>query len=350
MSAIDNYGEFDLPEEKTRIEVVEDPVKTVLSCYEMYCTHIEKSKKFISIEDKLSKFYEKGLKILEGKEKLKIEKNQTKQILDIIFSKEDEEYVSKEMFLSALINETANDFLIVNKLKSKIDPRLNYHLEFIGYQLKKGKTLILGQRISSNNAGYRGKGGIIINRGDARNLGSYYLDGILVNLRRGEDCFSSYSQNTTIINTGMCGAIGNVSKIGLVINLGNTQVLGNESENEVIINLGSTEHFGTGAKNSILINMKDIKNALDKYKTGEKYYLGIGSENCILISTKEIDKAITPYKQQKIKLEQKMQEIEFLKTLKEENDEEAVRQIKNFNFKKWEEEVKEIAKEIDELC
>ncbi len=145
MSAIDNYGEFDLPEEKTRIEVVEDPVKTVLSCYKWFVELILKENPLVSIDQ----IYQTAVKTLDGKEKLNFT---AKEIERIVKQSDVDRYAN--LFLSALHNQTNLKTLIIN----------SPNFMTIGYELKNNKTLVIGPKINVDPA-YQFTNGTVINYG-----------------------------------------------------------------------------------------------------------------------------------------------------------------------------------------
>ncbi len=150
MSILDAYGDFDLPEEKSVIEVVEDPAKVILSTYEVYnkiCSKLN------GLELHLNA-YDRAKKLFEGKEKLKPDEKSVKKILEEItkHSSENRHFFETGAFLSAMQNMIDLEVLTINE-KLKV-----FH---IGTNLKDGKTLVLGPKFYANYIGAGCKGNIL---------------------------------------------------------------------------------------------------------------------------------------------------------------------------------------------
>lgn len=297
MTGIDSYGEFELLEEKSVIEVVEDPVKTVLSLFDLFHT------KFMTRSCwNLEEIYVECEKAFEGKEKLKPNFNDVNEILKGFEQKPYVKWadISIGLFLSAMHNSTATDVLF---LKKGI-----WH--YSGYKLAQDKTLITGfgfKKEIFSYVGEEGKGNII-NYGYLHNLGDRY-------------------------------------KNGLTINLGETARQGSYSENGLHINQKTTEMFGSYAKAEVFINTGTVKDVCDRV-------ININAS----LKSPFLEKAINLYQHSgtekivalRTDLDSKLEQIAFLKKIKEVGCEKIVEQARKFDWKKFKQEITAKAEEIKE--
>ncbi len=159
MSAIDEYGEFEVPEEKSVVEVVEDPVRVVSSCYDLFKKATEKIRSspdwfFGNGKDEI---YSLAEKLFEGREKLRITSEQLSPLLE----EKMDSFDATGLFLSALQNRTNTDVLAVypNKNFDKI------MFDFVGYKLNKHKTFVIGYNVALNS--------IILGKEQTGNIISY---------------------------------------------------------------------------------------------------------------------------------------------------------------------------------
>ncbi len=298
MSIIDNYGDFDLPEEKSVVEVVEDPVKTVLSCYDIFKKISEKTikKKLYPLWNHdincVYRIYEEGLKVFNGKEELKIDYKQTKDMLKELKSKAGDRDETG-VFLSVLINSTKINALFIDEF-----PRL----DSIGYRLLENKIIILGPKNDFFDLGWSAESGITINKG----AGVYqclWADG------------------------------------GVHINLGKLDVQGS-GEGGIRINKGILKNRSLGKKDDLFINQGSIN------------YIGCfvsGGCHINLTESQYFPKSVINLLQTKNKLksqlEQKLSKLNFLKT---EDPEKLVQLAVAYDWKKFEKELKEICEKIEE--
>ncbi len=310
---MDNYGEFDLPEEKSEIEVIEDPVKAVISSYEFFrkIANEKINLKNYSLFEFVEELYERAEKTLEGKEKLAFDENKIEKIVQNMtyFFAEEKWIAIPGLFLSALQNKTTIDTLILRGDQIRA--------ELAGYKLKKDKTLVIGKKVRTKMAGYLAEGNII-NNGEAEQLSQNALGGFY-------------------INNGTADYFGMHAKKGVYINNGNVQTMGwgagfdDEEERINVININ------TGI---VKLQMATYPDYTINISTGQ-IERHIYKRNIILINYC----SSTPLKQ---KLDDKLSEIEFTKTLDELPYEEQIRKVKEFDWQKFEKETTEIAEEIQE--
>ncbi len=215
MSAIDRYGEFELPEEKVKIEIVENPVRTVMSAYELFRKMADEriEKYFRSIRTLLPKkeieeLYDSAVKLFEGKEKLRIDLDASADILDLIRRKI-RMYDATGLFLSALQNKTDLEALLIHNFPAKLD--------YLGYQLDSSKKLITDK----TDVWFLGNccRGIIINSSNNYN-----------------NEFAKEAENGIQINLGRIGSFGADRKGGIQINSG-TVYLKNTVESNAIFDI-----------------------------------------------------------------------------------------------------------------
>lgn len=285
MTAIDNYGEFELPEEKSVIEVVEDPVKVILSMYELFKAVSERkiSKEIIKeyganwvydvqFRDGL---YEETEKLFDGKEKIKLSDEQVKQVVGVV-KKEAIPWDTSGIFLSALQNKTQLDLFIVDNMKTGV----------LGHKLKPNKTIVVGPRTSAITLGRKAQG-----------------------------------------NT---------------MNLGNMKYQGVEASNGMHVNAGDLWYYGwaCGSKNKeIYISIKKIYSEFDNWEGNRIVTYTHLAEKGI--------QTIYFFEENKINNLQgasdKINELDFLKTTKD--TDELAKKIRSFDFKQFEEQLRRIVRE-----
>lgn len=291
MSAIDSYGEFEVPEEKSVIEVVEDPVRTVMSCYELFGKAVQSFINDFTV-DYLNNC-EKGYKIAEelfsDKEKLTFKPEQITEILDFLSENNKPTRYLRGLFLSALQNKTGLNNLVINR---------NIWLNQLGYRLQKDKLLIIAK--DSN---------IVVSH-----LGMY-CEGKIINYRLTD--YFSYG-----------------ARAGLQINYGRVRYMADESKGGIQINKNSSaiyDDYFVGRVNSPkkLIKFKGCGISLDKK---------LNSHTADAL----FRKYLLPVTQ---KLDDKLKELDFIPQM--ENDYEGlVKKVDEFEWKKFENDVKNIADEM----
>lgn len=297
MNLLDNYGEFELPEEKSKIEVVEDPVKTVMSCYEMFKELLnskrraEKSVNIVSMREE----YDFATKVFKEKEKLKPAPKEIEQILKNLENARWENY--PDVFLTTLLNTTDLETLILKNPCPKIRD--------MGHKLKPNKKLIMGREIYvfnagdekqghiinygliSNGVGWKSKSGLVINYGHIDNIFNFSQDVHINHNRIQCTCFTDSSKEFTYINQGLSTEVRYPCR---------TQII----QGEIIYKRN-------------IFSSKQLKNPALKQK-----------------------------------LDGKLSEIKFLETLPELSYEEQCKKAEEFDFNKFEKEISEIVEEMYE--
>ncbi len=313
MSIIDTYGELESPEEKEEIVVVEDPVKVVLASYDLFKKIIggkTKENNWYWDERKIEPVYLQGLNVFVEKAELKPDAGQLEEIINEL-KKKAEELDGTGVFLSALVNTTKISMLFVDEF-----PKLNQ----TGYRLKKNKTIILGPKNTSLELGRFAEGNTI-NQGTIQHDQGYWARGgnhINQGTTTHQGCYASGGNH---INQGTTQYQGWYASGGNHINQGTTthQGLGATGGNH--INQGTTTHQGCYASGGNHINIKTVKESKGKL--------------VIDLSQKQ-----HPLKSQ---LEQKLDELKFLKQTKKATPEETARIINEYGWQKFD-------KELDEIC
>lgn len=284
MSTIDNYGEFDLPEEKSTIEIVEDPVKVILACYDVFQRMKTEAFKETSYPG-WSPIYNFAVKTFKDKEKLKPFPKDIEQIFKNL--KADS---SNGFFVSALHN-TLNFKTMIANFKDKI------WIDDIGYRLKEDKNLII---IDSNArvSGAEDSQGNIINYGQLIN--THLASGLLVNY-------------------GEINLIDFVSN-GIHINNKKIHILYYSDDIRYINNADHKTRWMAGPIAGPIAG--NVEKGMIFYK------------NKLL--------------QQNQKLQDTLAEIKFLETFTDLSCEKQVELVDNFNFKKFKTDIEQIVQEIYE--
>ncbi len=304
MNIIDAYGDFDLPEEKSVIEVVEDPVKIVSSCYDVFKRFTRKSKIknnniWYEYETYIDPVYKEALKVFGEKQELKADNKQLKEILREI-RKKAENYDGTGLFLSALINSTKINILFIDGF-----PKLDQ----IGYNLKENKTILLGlENIFCHELGLYAKGNTI-NQGSALWQSTFATGGTHVNQQ-------------IIRHQGYGATTGNhINQGTITTSQGFTATGGNHINKEE-----TAYQRGTPYEKGKYINLKRI------------------AMRTTIIPISLID--LYPKKSElKTELEQKLDELDFLKT---EEPEKLIQLASKYDWNKFGKEINEICNKIQE--
>ncbi len=333
MNILDAYGDFDVPEEKSVVEVVEDPVKIVLASYDLFkkISKNEIKNNGYKNESDIEPVYLQGLKVFVEKTELKPDAEQLEEIINEL-RKKAEKLDGTGVFLSALINTTKISMLFVDEF-----PKLDQ----IGYRLKKNKTIILGPKNISfelglfaegntinqgttTHQGYNASGGNHINQGTTTHQGYNASGGNHINQGTIQHDQGLYASGGNHINQGTTHDQGWSASGGNHINQGtirHDQGWGASGGNH--INQGTTHDQGWGASGGNHINIKTVKAGKGKL--------------VIDLSQKQ-----HPLKSQ---LEQKLDELEFLH---EKETEKLIQIVNTYDWKKFDKEINEICGEIKE--
>lgn len=312
MNIMDNYGEFELPEEKARIEVIEDPVKVISSTYDIF----KKLTEEITSEDEwylyggrpedLEKLYDIAIKLFDGKEKLKPKENELEEIIKQLKTTAFN-YDGTGLFLSAMQNALDIKVLAVDKF---------FNLDLAGYKLSKDKILLLGGRIACEVAGMDCDG-VIINNGDSEYLGYKCRHGLY-------------------INNGNAKNIGTERGWGIHINRNNAEHMGgfwNKHYHKIIIN--KNKQYVGDLNDELLIKLDNLISSKKKYAChNHKYNYMQADEHRLSALKKSID--------------QKLQQIVFLKDNHKLPYKEQIRQLKAFNFKQFQIDIISIARTVNQ--
>ncbi len=290
MNILETYGEFELPEEKTTIEVIEDPIKAISSAWELFKRSIS------DIPEGTDNIYQKAVKFLEGGEKLKVD---SKVVLELLNFEGESNYL-KSLFLSAVHNVTDMKTLLIKQIKTE---RNNGLFTNLGYKLKKDKNLIIGYQAKdeTNLLGYHSKGNII-NRGKIY-ASELSITGVKINFGEIEYLYMDEPSRSTLYLNQKKIAYVYLLYPNLQENFINTGEIWNLCQKTDLINLGK---IGAKDKSGKILNLNKI---------GKLQPL-------------------------KLKLEEKLKEIEFLK------DTMDVHKIDEFDFNKFKDETLKITKEI----
>ncbi len=358
MSIIDAYGDFELPEEKSVIEVVEDPIKIIDACYERFVKLCEKIRKQFQSEwilyqdgahfaeeayNQMCKFFdEKQLK------KLNINQNSALEFLRTKAMPQDHSGI----FLSALQNNSNLDKLILTDFPRGCSsyPQHAATIEGIGYRLKESKILVLEQDISANYVGEHSEG-IIINKGTVGWLGNSTKKGIIINKGNAECSFANYCKDGIQINEGSCQYMAVLAKDGIQINNGIVGINQRNSLNLMDFLLGGFLTRELPPKWGLLCNLSKGGIHINNGKIHGINYHPEGTKGLEINLNKsylnKIRKRIFNQKKYKLekKLQNKLKELEFLKT---NNTEELVKYVEAYDWKTFEQEIKTIAEEIKE--
>lgn len=332
MSSIDTYGELELPEESTKIEVVEDPIRFVTSCYDKFHVIFEKISRHFPTSGQFNQLKEASYSACEAffaDKQLKFNEAQIKKVLELLDKEEYDlfhpVYLKNGIFLSALQNMCI-DKLIVDNVN---------HFYKLGYKLKKNKWLVIGKNVASiqegvstKNVGFVGaesEGNIINNSDHIYHFGYWGRCGIYINNGIVKNSFGEESKKGIFINNKQTSRFGNGARNeGLYINNNQTDVFLSHEEQGTSINNGNVAYeFPWSGREIISIENQTLKDRVNLPN-------------------------LKPLSHLKQKLEEKLKQIEFTKELNKLSYEDQIKQAESFDWKSFEQEIKAIAEEIKE--
>lgn len=352
MSSIDAYGDFDLPEETTEIEVIEDPTKVINGYYEIFTKICEKTNKEIRTgtyywEDDVrfaEEVYNQMCNFFDGKQ-LNVNQDAVLEYLRTKAKPKDHSGI----FLSSLQNNSNLDELILTDFPkvSSSYPKDFETIKRIGYRLKPNKILVLEEDIRAEHAGDYSEG-TIINKGIVGWLGNSTKKGVIINKGKVKGSFADYCKDGIQINEEYCQYMAREPKDGIQINNGiigiNQRTLSN-----ILIFLSGGFLIGTypykwGLLGFLSKGGIQINNGIVHGKNND--LSGLGQDIDLNSSYfKRIRKKI--FSPKKYKLEKELQnKLKKLNFLKINNTEELIKQVKVFDWKLFEFEIKELAEQI----
>ncbi len=305
MNVTDAYGQFELPEEKIDIEVIENPVQIIVSSYNLFKKIIQNmTKKIDDFEDFRTgiiyvdndELYNQAVKLFDGKEKLKPNENELEEILKRILV-DAENWDESGIFLSAMHNTIDLDVLAIDKF---------FNLAHAGHKLKENKILFLGKKIYSYCTGDESEG-IVINNGEAKHFCNTVEKGIVINNDRCENYFYATPKSLIWINTKTATFIGGHSFDG--------EIYANKKreKNNLTFNIAFARYQQTNKTPLVY-----IKNETDFEKI-------ISFEN---------------------EINQKLIDIDFLKTLHKLPYANQIKQLRRFDFRQLEKDIHRIDDEL----
>ncbi len=352
MGIADNYGEFEVPEEKSVIEVVSDSLKEILSCQELFKKIADKKLEghhFLSYAHThiLSQLHKDCKKIFEGKQKLKPNEEEIKEIIKAV-RKTAKSYDGSGVFLTEMLNETGIDKLIIEPFPLHEKYKEPITIEHLGYCLKKNKLVIITKNTRMSNLGENSEGNIInngqvyqemgegaengiqINYGHVRSLGFQNEGAIAIN-NSSTEFFGCLATGGIHINNKKSEYISSATMGGIHINQGSAERMGHSAQGGIHINNAFLDYFGPYAIRGILIKNKGT--AWRKYSNPE--------DICI-----ELDNKTEKRKQLQQKLDLKLAEIEFTKNLESLCCEKQIRKVEAYDWKRFEKEITSLAEQI----
>lgn len=326
-NVIDAYGSFEEPEEKTEIEIIENPLEVIKSTYLIFKKIAKKiidekarNERLCYREDWCSSYnnygsnsntyeqlYSEAAKIIK---EIKIRNEKiTGELIPETIKKEAQKYDGTGLFLSVILNETEIEQMTVEEFPD---------LDNIGYKIKKEKTLILGPKTNSNIIGMLGEGNVI-NYGNLHKYAYCMKDGIQINNR------SYGSQRIHVTNKGL--QINLFPGSGKYIN------------GEIGTDTGKIYFEGDLVDEKIKISAEDyfIKNLWKKGSRSFHKYEECKNGNLL---------------EQKQKIEKILEQEEFLLLFEKTKFEEVnktVQKLKKFDLKKQEEYLAKILEKLVEI-
>lgn len=311
MNVADAYGDFELPDEKSEIEVIEDPVKTIISCFKLFekKTKTDEYKYFNDATEMEEKLYQEAVKIFDGKEDLKASAKELEEISRAGYASAYEIQAVLPCFFSAMQNTTHINDLVISP------PANRFLVGTYGYLLKENKCLFLTTGVY-HSIGFKNRGNIITTK---------YCEGI---------CIGEEHESGLIINFGKpTFHMGEKQKGGIIIQIGdaNTNAISSHRmEGGIFINSTGSDSIGRENSGGLIININ--KKDVPLYRT--------------VIDLPRYAKFSHIQK----KLEDKLEETKCLKDLENPvySYGERINRLNKFNFKQFQIDITAIAEEIKE--
>lgn len=343
------YEGLERPENLTNIKVFDNPVDAAISAYKIWLPITKIKSGDLHIYVISEQLYNEAVPLIEPHKKLfsNIKADQLETILKNI---KPEDTNASGLFVSAMLNET--------DLK-ELDGVFNH--EILGYRLAPEKTLIVREGSYVSELGLRMQG-TLINYGEAETMGTGAENGIQVNYGLVRHHFGLITKGGVQINFGNFRAnmaiesVGGVqlnydegsifavySRDGMQINFGEVDSMSEGVVGGMQINYNKVIHqMSSEVKGGIQINMGEVK---EIYSSDESIQHNLGTVlNDFTAPNKSSMKKDHPLFKE---LEEKLNEIDYIKQLNGNN--EAIKAIKGHNWKKFEDDVLGLKKEIENV-
>lgn len=201
--------------------------------------------------------YGRAVKILEGKEHIKPEGD----VIHIL--REMDTSNRGGLFLSALLNCTDMDTLVIEYF-----PRL----QNIGYRIKEGKTLILGERTFAEDVGEEGEG-VILSWGNVKHLGKNARSGFQGNWGYAGE-FAEGASGGVQVNWDYAGGFGKETEGGIQVNCGSAKDFADYAKGGVQVNWGVANYLGHRAEDGIQVNRAYVINMFHETEGGIQVNVG----------------------------------------------------------------------------
>jgi hypothetical protein len=281
MTNHDRYGTLAQPEERTRIEVVEDPVQVVRGAYAVWRRILKKDEhhNYYMDDETLEQCYAEAVRLLQPYGGMF--GNLKRGDLEAIIMQVDRHRAAGNWqiagaFLSALLNTTR---------LPKLDGE--FRCSRLGYRLAPGKTLIVRKASSTSDIGHHAQGGLIVNYNEAGGfaedaaggihvnygsvhlMGRYAAGGIHLNFgtcdRLAEDagnCISVNYAEITPIQYGhpgtYCNEIARAAQGGVHANYGDTPRCAARAQGGVHINGGYSHRLNCKGDGGAIFNRGEV--------------------------------------------------------------------------------------------
>jgi len=331
---IQRYEGLGRPEERRNIDLTNDPTQIILNTYQLWLPIFDRSgMTHIDPVGRESAYQEAALLL---KPHAKAFENVDSKDLDNVVSEIIKYRYGRGvgLFLSAMLNAT--------ELKD-LESNYGYSMNFLGYKLSSEKRLVVNDSYQNGELGYNAQGGEIINYSGVWDIATNAEAGIQLNFGVANSMSNNVSGGIQL-NFNILHSFGQKVEEGIQVNYGTVNMMASEvigglqvnlghvrnnmafcSEGGLQVNLGSTT-FGIGwnAIGGFQVDLEDLK------------YKSIMDRNhTVTDDAKPLLKS----------LEAKLKEIEHLKEL---SQDEALKSIRSYDWKEFEEEVLSLKVQIEE--
>ncbi len=287
MSLLNRYGEMPLPEEKTQIRLVENPVEVAKAAYSLLLPVAERCEfnaAYFYTKAMADVVYDEAVRLLQPHAKAfgSVNSGELEEIIAATIHDE-----ASGLFLSALLNKTDLPML------HGVFPAYSRGngLSLFGYKLAPNKVLVVGEGSSCKSVGDSAAGGVIVFHGMADYLGREAAGGFIANFGAAREMATHAGGRSIQVNFAKMD--GSVVDYGVLFShpYFNPQnmLFAQGVSGGFYANLGITNYFGLGASGGLLLNCGQVESYSIDYGLRVSYNRAAGDLVVNKLNVKQID-------------------------------------------------------------
>lgn len=359
MDSLERYGDLRGPERKGRIKAEAEPLKIVVSLYQVYRPVADRiileKKDWYHYRSMVESLYGEACELFRHYSDMDAGWGAAGVLAEKAWPKD-----GTGMLLSALLNSTGTEGLVVERFPE---------LDMIGYRIKGGRTLVLREGTQALSAGREGRG-VVLNWGECRMMGLWQEGGFQANF--GSTDFLAHSAKAGVaVNWGFAKNMAYSVKGGMQANFLEVDEMGYGADDGLQVNFGHATNMASNAMKGLQLNYGRIGASLSRYAKEGSIQINFGKvremssgltfEGTPKASNLMLNAGLVLWaRHQEVtdagedaellslgrELKGKFRDIGFLRKCRKYSPE-AVESIRGFDFAAFESEIAEIAQELE---